>query len=284
MADANGTTTSTAADAKMDDAKTRKRPRLDLEVEPRKKTRSVFGQVFGTLRKARDQDSKEKTSDSVKKRIEIDTRIMGKITREQITVRKQDEAKRDRVMANRKEEDLAIKDGILRLRQAVFPRLAGFLLTTDVFPQDEDSEHSTEAAPTAILNHPPPSKQPPALYYLPATLTPAQDKFLAKQKAEAAQVISEEMKEWAVDRKKGVEEVADLRRKAAENSMLPPPPANTDDVSPSRRQRSESIATMEIEEEKVGDSGGGLASVEEQSLVHPEKEKSVMDAEDTIEY
>lgn len=50
----------------------------------------------------------------MKKRIEIDTRIMGKITREQITVRKQDEAKRDRVMANRKEEDLAIKDGIVR--------------------------------------------------------------------------------------------------------------------------------------------------------------------------
>lgn len=65
MADTNGTTTTTVADAKMDDAKTRKRPRLDLEVEPRKKTRSVFGQVFGTLKKARDQDSKEKTSDSV---------------------------------------------------------------------------------------------------------------------------------------------------------------------------------------------------------------------------
>jgi len=59
------------------------------------------------LKKARDQDAQAKSSESVKKRIEIDTRIMGKITREQITVRRQDEAKRDRLMANRKEEDLA---------------------------------------------------------------------------------------------------------------------------------------------------------------------------------
>ncbi len=42
----------------------RKRPRLDLEVEPRKKTRSVFGQVFGTLRKAREEDKQLKTSDA----------------------------------------------------------------------------------------------------------------------------------------------------------------------------------------------------------------------------
>ncbi|KAG8995048.1 hypothetical protein FRB93_001238 [Tulasnella sp. JGI-2019a] len=275
-------------DTKMvtDDMKTRKRPRLDLEVEPRKKTRSVFGQVFGTLKKARDQDSKEKSSDSVKKRIEIDTRIMGKITREQITVRKQDEAKRDRTMANRKEEDLAIKDSILRLRQAVFPRLAGFLLTPDVFPEDDElllADGTAAPAPApASLNHPPSSKQPPALYYLPAKLTPAQDKFLAKQKAAAAQVISEEMKEWVVDRKKGVEEVAELRKRALDNSMLPPPAAGDDDESHPRRQRSESVATMEVEEEKVGE----VAHVDDDhpSMHHPEKDKTGVDAEDTIEY
>jgi len=208
---------------------------------------------------------------------------MGKITREQITVRKQDEAKRDRTMANRKEEDLAIKDSILRLRQAVFPRLAGFLLTHDVFPQDDDLPEDGTAAPeSASLNHPPSSKQPPALYFLPAKLTPAQDKFLAKQKAAAAQVISEEMKEWAVDRKKGVEEVAELRKKALENSMLPPPTAGDDDESHPRRQRSESVATMEVEEEKVGD----VAHVDEDhpDTHHLEKEKGVVDAEDTIEY
>lgn len=43
----------------------RKRPRLDLNAEPRKKGRSIFGQVFGTLKKARDEDSKLKTSDAV---------------------------------------------------------------------------------------------------------------------------------------------------------------------------------------------------------------------------
>lgn len=38
---------------------------------------------------------------------------MGKITRDQTLVRQQDEAKRDRINANRKEEDLAIKNGIV---------------------------------------------------------------------------------------------------------------------------------------------------------------------------
>jgi len=268
------------ADSGATSGRKRPRPRLDLDVEPRKKSRSIFGQVFGTLKKARDQDTQSKASESVKKRIEIDTRIMGKITREQTTVRKQDEAKRARFTANRKEEDLAIKDGILRLRQSVFPRLAGFLLTTDVIPRvdveddrNESDRPPTSPLPTASLGHPPTAQQPAALYYLPAKLTKAQEAFLAKQKTRVGDAISEEMKEWATDRKKGVEEVAELRKQAAENISETP----VEDEPPERSPAT--AVKMELEEEKVGDT---TASAEEEAL-RDRGERSVMDADD-IEY
>ena len=38
---------------------------------------------------------------------------MGKITRDQTIVRKNEEAKRDKITANRKEEDLAIKETVV---------------------------------------------------------------------------------------------------------------------------------------------------------------------------
>jgi hypothetical protein len=47
--------------------------------------------------------------------MEIDNRIMGKITKEQTATRKLDEAKKDRINAVRKEEDLAIKDAFVRI-------------------------------------------------------------------------------------------------------------------------------------------------------------------------
>jgi len=218
--------------------------------------------------------------------MEIDTRIMGKITREQMTVRRQDEVKRDRLMANRKEEDLAIKEGILRFRETVFPRLAGFLLTNDVILRDAPPakvDQPTEApsptsptSPTATLAHPPRPRQPAALYYLPAKLTPAQEKFLAEQKAAATQAAAEEMKEWAVDRKKGLEEVAEFRKKAeAKKADLD---ALEDDSQGQRpppvRGRSPSAAINEkMDTEKVG-----------HTFIDEEVVPKEMDAEDTIEY
>ncbi|KAG8894139.1 hypothetical protein FRB99_001487 [Tulasnella sp. 403] len=272
----------------------KKRPRLDLEVEPRKKSRSVFGQVFGTLKRARDEDSQAKSTDAVKKRLEIDSRIMGKITRDQTLVRKQDEAKRDRITANRKEEDLAIKDGIMRFRQKVFPRLAGFLLTTDEIPADgvEDADEdkrdaspcrttSRTAAPPA---HPPRTRQPPALYFLPAVLTPAQQKFLDAQKDKFSESVNEEAKEWTMEKKKGLEEVAELRRKA--NEVVELVIEGGDDEKPPR-QKSPTPPVGAVEdkmdvEDKVGEDAPPPAQEEPQR--EKERQTTAMDTEDTIEY
>lgn len=106
---------------------------MDVDPETRKKSRSVFSQMQKSLLAAKDDVTKAKTKDTVrfpptlhcvcadwrhlqvKKRIEIDTRIMGKITRDQTVVRKQEEARRDRSTANRREDDLIIKDSVVSL-------------------------------------------------------------------------------------------------------------------------------------------------------------------------
>lgn len=115
-------------------ATSRKRVRSEVEGEPRKKGRSIFGQAFGTLKKARKENVVTEAvgftllffwfgalivgfcGGQEKKRIEIDTRIMGRITKEQSTTRKQEEAKKDRISATRKEEDIALKDAFVSFR------------------------------------------------------------------------------------------------------------------------------------------------------------------------
>ncbi|KAG8926238.1 hypothetical protein FRC02_009048 [Tulasnella sp. 418] len=271
----------------------KKRPRLDLEVEPRKKgKRSVFGQVFGTLKRAKDEDKLRNASDAAKKRQEIDSRILSKITQDQKEVRRVEEAKKDRSTATRKEEDLAIKDGIVRLRQNVIPRLAGFLLTTDVIPRTSASSRSPspfrDDQPTStVLNHPPKTKQPPALYYLPAKLTLSQEKFLEKQKESTHKVLEEEKKEWIADRTKGVEEITELRKKAEEyfeqrkRDKDSAAPGGEEDVE----MKDDTSPTQEApESEKVDRSTPAAVEPIPESEGAVASNSVAMDTEDAIEY
>ncbi|KAG9022734.1 hypothetical protein FS837_006176, partial [Tulasnella sp. UAMH 9824] len=89
----------------------KKRPGQEKKPEPAKKNRSLFSQIYGTLKKATQENESEPT-EAVKKRREIDARIYGKINRDVNLVRRQEEAKRDRHSALRKEEELAIKDDV----------------------------------------------------------------------------------------------------------------------------------------------------------------------------
>ncbi|KAG9026134.1 hypothetical protein FS837_004699, partial [Tulasnella sp. UAMH 9824] len=102
----------------------KKRPGQEKRPEPAKKSRSLFSQIYGTLKKANEENDSEPT-EAVRKRREIDARIYGKINRDVNLVRRQEEAKRDRHSALRKEEELAIKDDVMKFRQNCFPRLAG---------------------------------------------------------------------------------------------------------------------------------------------------------------
>ncbi|KAG9017969.1 hypothetical protein FRB90_012794 [Tulasnella sp. 427] len=280
------------------DASSRKRPAQDKAPPARKKSRSVFSQVFGTLKKlANDEENTDKIPDAVKKRREIDARIYGKINRDVNLVRKQDEAKRDRHSATRKEEELAIKNEVMKFRQDCFPRLAGFLLTSDDIPHDTDEHKEPEAevgqgsspgpgdVPGAFgptlkkpLNHPPPLSQPPALYFLPAVLTPAQKKFLAEQRATVKEILAEEHKEWEETKRAGVEEVKKLR-KQAEEALVP-----VKEKEEENRRKDEEARKKDDQSAEAENASAAQPADEEMEVEAEGSAPRGIDAEERIEY
>ncbi|KAF7969616.1 hypothetical protein HWV62_26785 [Athelia sp. TMB] len=191
----------------------KKRPRLDLsDPRERKRGKSIFGLVLGTLNKAKVEDRQRNASEAAKKRQMIDQRLQAKLRKETETSRRADDAKKDKTGANRKEEELQLRDSIHKLRRARFPLLANFLLTSDNIPTDEDLP--TASSGKALAG--PPRSHPPPLYYLPAVLTPAQATFLARRKAEVHEAAESEWSEFAVERAAGVEEITAMRARVRE--------------------------------------------------------------------
>ena len=129
----------------------------------------------------------------------IDKRLQDKLRKETDTVRRAEEAKKDKHIANRKEEEIQLKNSIVgpscvilgvsesnqtrddqhRLRRARLPILANFFLTSDMIPSDDSSP-----TPSHKLTLEPTRSHPPPLYYLPVVLTPSQEAFIAKRKEE----------------------------------------------------------------------------------------------------
>jgi hypothetical protein len=137
----NGNSESLVAASKP--APTRSRPKLDLSsfTNPagsrngeRRKGKSIFGVVLGTLNKAKIEDKERNASEAVssnffishycsqphilahpqaKKRQNIDARLQAKLSREQSVIRKQDEARKDRMAAVRKQDDLNVKNNLV---------------------------------------------------------------------------------------------------------------------------------------------------------------------------
>lgn len=133
-------------DAQMHDSSTtapvRKRPRLDLGAlkaaasggGERRRGKSMFGVLVNTLNKAKAEDKERNASEAVseysllhctetdgknlfkaKKRQLIDQRLQTKLKKETDSVRKAEEAKKDKVTALRREEELQLKDSIVSL-------------------------------------------------------------------------------------------------------------------------------------------------------------------------
>ncbi|KAG7091482.1 hypothetical protein E1B28_010513 [Marasmius oreades] len=194
---------------------TRKRPRLNLTAEgggrERKRGKSMFGLVVGTLNKAKIEDKERNASEAAKKRQLIEQRLQNKLRKETDSVRRAEEAKKDKTLANRKEEDLQLKDSIYKLRRKRLPQLANFLLTSDVIPDIDDTE-KTGDNPLA----PPPRSHPPPLYYLPAILTPSQEAFIAKRREEVSEASEKEWKLFREERTTGVVEIQQLRQRVAD--------------------------------------------------------------------
>ncbi|KZT27093.1 hypothetical protein NEOLEDRAFT_155908 [Neolentinus lepideus HHB14362 ss-1] len=190
----------------------RKRPRLDLGAAggQHKRGRNMFGLLVGTLNKAKIEEKEKSASEAAKKRYLLEQRLQAKLRKETDSVRRAEEAKKDKMTANRKEEELQLKDSIHKLRRTRYPLLANFLCTSDLIPMD-----GSEPAPTDPLTNPSRS-HPPPIYYLPAILTPAQESFLNRRKAEVKEAAEKEWVAYKEERQKGLEEIGELRRRVAE--------------------------------------------------------------------
>ncbi|ESK84642.1 pinin sdk mema domain protein [Moniliophthora roreri MCA 2997] len=215
---------STAADpgqkeeAAMNTDTTRKRPRLDLTADSgnreRKRGKSMFGLVLGTLNKAKIEDKERNASEAAKKRQMIEQRLQNKLRKETDSVRRAEEAKKDKTTANRKEEDLQLKDSVYKLRRKRLPVLANFLLTSDIIPDIDDPEKSSASSGNPLA--PPPRSHPPPLYYLPAILTPSQEAFISKRKQEVSEAAEKEWQLFREERTVGISEIQQLRQRVAE--------------------------------------------------------------------
>ncbi|KAF8991499.1 hypothetical protein BDQ17DRAFT_279213 [Cyathus striatus] len=92
---------------------TKRRPRLDLGGGEKKRGRSMFGMLLGTLNKAKSEDKERNASEAAKKRHLIEQRLQAKLRKENETVRRAEEAKKDKLVAVRKEEELCLKDSVV---------------------------------------------------------------------------------------------------------------------------------------------------------------------------
>ncbi|KIL62468.1 hypothetical protein M378DRAFT_193196 [Amanita muscaria Koide BX008] len=193
----------------------KKRPRLDLtnatgNNRDRKRGKSMFGILLGTLNKAKIEDKERNASEAAKKRQLTEQRLQIKLKKETESVRRAEEAKKDKTTANRKEEELQLKDSIYKLRRTRLPLVANFLLTSDTITSDDSSPSNSN--PLAQ----PPRTHPPPLYYLPAILTPEQEAFITRRKAEVQEAAEQEWHRFREERTAGIAEVNSLRQRVAE--------------------------------------------------------------------
>ncbi|KAF5373164.1 hypothetical protein D9758_001589 [Tetrapyrgos nigripes] len=197
-------------------ASNKPRPKLDLssEIKPgeRRRGKTMFGLVLGTLNKAKIEDKERNASEAAKKRQMIEQRLQIKLRKETDSVRRAEEAKKDKTAANRKEEELQLKDSIYKLRRTRLSLLANFLCTSDKIPEEDSDPTPTSADPLA----PPPRSHPPPLYYLPAILTPAQEAFIKKRKEAVTEAAEKEWQYFREERTTGIEEIHQLRQRVAE--------------------------------------------------------------------
>lgn len=194
-------------------SESKKRPRLDLSEAQKRKRGGMFGLLLGTLNKAKIEDKERNASEAAKKRQLIDQRLQNKLKKETDSVRRAEEARKDKLTSNRKEEDLQLKDSIYKLRRTRLPLLANFLLTSDIIPPSSSDE---DPAPLPLALSTVPRGHPPPLYYLPALLTPAQESYIKRRKAQVLEAVDKEYTTFLEERSVGITEILDLRKAVAE--------------------------------------------------------------------
>ncbi|KAG7447729.1 uncharacterized protein BT62DRAFT_966788 [Guyanagaster necrorhizus] len=207
----------------------------------------MFGLLVGTLKKAEREDKERNASEAAKKRMKLEARLQSKLRRENDTVRKAEDARKDKLSANRKEEELQLRDSVVKYRRSRLPILANFLLTSDVIPQDQ-GEEQTRSLLNPLAN--PPRSHPPPLYYLPAILLPSQEAFISARRSAVKDAAEAEWQMFHAERVQGIEDVKTLRLKVeeAKKSQGEPMDEDTEDAK--------------VEDKKEGEEGKKEGDVE----------------------
>jgi len=91
-----------------------------------------------------------------------------------------------------------------------FQFLLIFLFTSDVISPDDSPPPSTNPLAPIPRSHPPP------LCYLPAVLTPAQEAFILRRKAEVIEAAEQEWNLFHEERTAGIDEISRTRQRVAE--------------------------------------------------------------------
>ncbi|KAH8996863.1 hypothetical protein EDB92DRAFT_1842383 [Lactarius akahatsu] len=256
----------------------KKRPRLDLTVEPRERKRgkSMFGLLVGTLNKAKTEDEARNASEAAKKRQLIDKRLQDKLRKETDTVRRAEEAKKDKHIANRKEEETQLKNSIHRLRLP---------------------------PPSQKLTLEPTRSHPPPLYYLPVVLTSSQEVFIAKRKVEATETSKKEWSTFLSERDAAINEIKEIRQRVVEeearkqaereaakaDEITKPDPAPTSEQTESSKlEPSPSEAKMDLDESPVEERQGSVTKQDSSRSDESERKDDPTtiqaDDDDAVEY
>ncbi|KAG8907737.1 hypothetical protein FRC00_011629, partial [Tulasnella sp. 408] len=122
---------------------------------------------------------------------------------------------------------------------------------------------------------------PPALYFLPAILTPAQKKFLDAQQDTVKEILVEEQKEWEETKEAGLEEVKTLRRQAED--ALAPVKKNEEEIK-KKDQEARGEEEAESESVTVASVPAAQAADEEMEVEQEGSGARGMDTEERIEY
>ncbi|KAJ3776226.1 hypothetical protein FB446DRAFT_721942 [Lentinula raphanica] len=261
--------------------------------------KSMFGLVLGTLNKAKIESKEREASDAAKRRQLLEARLQAKLRNETAEVRRQEEAKRDKTLAVRKEEELGVKVSVYRLRRTRTPYLANFLCTSDVIPDEQTMEEETEQDDPQfhakiLAKAKPPRSHPPPLYYLPKILLPNQEAFLKKRKEQINAASSAEWSAFVAEREAGVKEIRELREKvvsahAARNDEKEEKNGedahmDVDNTKNGSIDAKESIetATTEASSGEKDNAGSGAAAMEVDAK--PTSTQTENDNDDAVEY
>jgi len=258
----------------------------------------MFGLLVGTLNKAKTEDKQRSATDAAKKRQMIEQRLQDKLKKETDSVRRAEEAKKEKQIANRKEEELQLKDSIHKLRRTRLPLLSNFLLTSDAITADSETSPAVTADPLA----PPPRPRVAPLYYLPMVLTPAQEAFLSKRKEEVKGAVEKEWESFREERTTGIEEIGELRKHVQEEELRKkpdptgeetkvPPPGPEENPKPTL-EAGKDDGKMEVDEpvaaaapaDKQGESAPPMAEGQPADLEKDTSEPMQADEDDAVEY